>query len=171
MTDASPGRPRSGAVVATVLARRRPEGRYGVLLVVLIASYVLTAFNRGPLVTDLQIVFFLAVLLLALHASRLSRGRTRVAIAVSLAGSAAAFGVALTGTDTALGAAQLWKGLMLLVTVILIVRRILANPGDGGANRPGIPGHAGGPAGLRVPGTRRATRRVITARCAAHAGV
>jgi hypothetical protein len=128
MTDASPGRPRSGAVVATVLARRNPEGRYGVLLVVLIASYVLTAFNRGPLVTDLQIVFFLAVLLLALHASRLSRGRTRVAIAVSLAGSAAAFGVALTGTDTALGAAQLWKGLMLLVTVILIVRRILAKP-------------------------------------------
>ena len=128
MTDASPGRPRSGAVVATVLARRRPEGRYGVLLVVLIASYVISAFNRRPLVTDLQIAFFLAVLLLALHASPLSRRVTRVAIAVSLAGSAAAFGIALTGTQASLGAADLWKGLMLLVTVVLIVRRILAKP-------------------------------------------
>ena len=128
MTQASPGRPRSGAVVATVLARRNPEGRYGVLLVVLIVSYVLTAVDRGPLVTDLQIAFFLAVLLLALHASRLARGHTRVAIAVSLVGSAAALGVALTDTAAGLGAAQLWKGLMLLVTVVLIVRRILAKP-------------------------------------------
>ena len=128
MTQASPGRPRSGAVVATVLARRNPEGRYGVLLVVLIASYVLTAIDRGPLVTDLQIAFFLAVLLLALHASRLTRGHTRLAIAVALAGSAAALGVALTDTAAGLGTAQLWKGLMLLVTVILIVRRILAKP-------------------------------------------
>ena len=128
MTQASPGRPRSGAVVATVLARRKPEGRYGVLLVVLIASYVLTAVDRGALVTDLQIAFFLAVLLLALHASRLSRRHTRVAIAVSLAGSAAALGVALTDSAAGLGAAQLWKGLMLLVTVVLIVRRVLAKP-------------------------------------------
>ena len=73
MTQASPGRPRSGAVVATVLARRSPRGRYGVLLLVLIASYVLSAFNRLQWVADLQIAFFLAVLLLALHASPLSR--------------------------------------------------------------------------------------------------
>jgi hypothetical protein len=128
MTQASPGRPRSGAVVATVLARRSPEGRYGLLLVVLIASYVLSAFNRRPLATDLQIAFFLWVLLLALHASRLPRGLTRLAIAVALAGSAAALGVALTGTADGLGAAELWKGFTLLVTVILIVRRILAKP-------------------------------------------
>ena len=128
MTQASPGRPRSGAVVATVLARRNPEGRYGVLLVVLITSYVLSAFNRRPWVSDLQIAFFLAVLLLALHASRLSRGHTRLAIAVSLAGSAAALGAALTDTAAGLGAADLWRGALLLVTVVLIVRRILAKP-------------------------------------------
>jgi Ion channel len=128
MTQASPGPPRPGAVVATVLARRSSEGRYGLLLLVLIASYVLSAFNRRPLVTDLQIAFFLAVLLLALHASRLSPGRTRLAIAVSLAGSLAALGAALTDTQTGLGAAQLWKGAMLLVTVVLIVRRVLAKP-------------------------------------------
>ena len=128
MTQASPGRPRSGAVVATVLARRRPEGRYGVLLVVLIVSYVLSAFNHLQWVTDLQIAFFLAVLLLALHVSPLSRRLTRVAIAVSLAGSAAALGAALTDTAAGLGAADLWRAALLLVTVVLIVRHILLQP-------------------------------------------
>ena len=128
MTQASPGRPRSGAVVATVLARRRPEGRYGVLLLVLIASYVLSAFNRLQWVTDIQIAFFLAVLLLALHASPLPRRLTRVAIAVSLAGSAAALGAALTDTAVGLGLADLWRGALLLVTVVLIVRHVLAQP-------------------------------------------
>ena len=128
MTQASPGRPRSGAVVATVLARRRPEGRYGLLLLVLIASYVLSAFNHLQWVADLQIAFFLAVLLLALHASPLSRRLSRVATAVSLAGSAAALGAALTDTAAGLGAADLWRGVLLLVTVVLIVRHILAQP-------------------------------------------
>ncbi len=128
MTQASPGRPRSGAVVATVLARRRPEGRYGVLLLVLIASYVLSAFNHLQWVSDLQIAFFLAVLLLALHVSPLSRRLSRVAIAVSLAGSAAALGAALTDTAAGLGAADLWRAALLLVTVVLIVRHILARP-------------------------------------------
>ncbi len=128
MTQASPGRPRSGAVVATVLARRSPRGRYGLLLLVLIASYVLSAFNRPQWVADLQIAFFLAVLLLALHASPLSRRLSRVAIAVSLAGSAAALGAALTDTAAGLGLADLWRGALLLVTVVLIVRRVLAQP-------------------------------------------
>jgi hypothetical protein len=127
MTQASPGRPRSGAV-ATVLARRNPRGRYGLLLLVLIASYVLSAFNRLPWVSDLQIAFFLTVLLLALHASPLSRRLSRVATAVSLAGSAAALGAALTGTSAGLGAADLWRGALLLVTVVLIVRHVLAQP-------------------------------------------
>ena len=128
MTQASAGRPRPGAVVATVLARRSPRGRYGLLLLVLIASYVLSAFNHPQWVSDLQIAFFLAVLLLALHASPLSRGLTRLAIAVSLAGSAAALGAALTDTATGLGLADLWRGALLLVTVGLIVRRVLAQP-------------------------------------------
>ncbi|MGO9784937.1 MAG: potassium channel family protein [Streptosporangiaceae bacterium] len=128
MTQASPGRPRSGAAVATVLTRRSPRGRYGVLLLVLIASYVLSAFNRLQWVGDLQIAFFLAVLLLALHASPVSRRLSRVAIAISLAGSAAALGAAATDTAVGLGAADLWRGALLLVTVVLIVRRVLAQP-------------------------------------------
>ena len=128
MTQASPGRPRSGAVVGTVLARRSPRGRYGLLLLVLIASYVLSAINRLQWVADLQIAFFLAVLLLALHASPLSRRLTRVAIAVSLAGSAAALGAAATDTAVGLGVADLWRGALLLVTVVLIVRHVLAQP-------------------------------------------
>ena len=51
-----------------------------------------------------------------------------MAIAVSLAGSAAALGAALTDTAAGLGLADLWRGALLLVTVVLIVRRVLAQP-------------------------------------------
>jgi hypothetical protein len=45
---------------------------------------------------------------------------------VALAGSAAATAAVLTHTDVGDGAADLWKGLLLLVTAVLIVRRVLA---------------------------------------------
>ena len=48
--------------------------------------------------------------------------------AVALIGSAAAVGASLTGTDTGEGASELWKGLVLLLTAVLIVRRVLARP-------------------------------------------
>lgn len=48
--------------------------------------------------------------------------------AVALIGSAAAVGASLTGTETGEGASELWKGLVLLLTAVLIVRRVLARP-------------------------------------------
>jgi hypothetical protein len=45
-----------------------------------------------------------------------------------VAGSAAALGAALTDTSDGTGAADLWKALMLLTTVVLVVRRVLAQP-------------------------------------------
>ena len=128
MTQASPGLPRSGAVVATVLARRSPRGRYGVLLLVLIASYVLSAFNHRPWASDLQIAFFLAVLLLALHASPLSSPALQAGHCRLAQGSRCGPGAALTDTSAGLGAADLWRAALLLVTVVLIVRHILAQP-------------------------------------------
>jgi len=102
--------------------------RYGLLLLVLIATYLLSAFNSGKLAVDLQIALFAAVLVLALRTSP-RPGRWRVLIGVAtVAGSAAALGAALTGTPAGAGAAELWKALMLLVTAVLIVRRVLAKP-------------------------------------------
>jgi hypothetical protein len=109
---------------------RPPEsgGRYGLLLLVLIATYLLSAFNRRTVTADLQVVLFAGVLLLALRTSPLP-GRWPVLIGVvAVAGSGAAVWASENGTSTSLGAADLWKALMLLLTVVLIVRRVLARP-------------------------------------------
>ncbi len=118
--EAAGGRGRTGG--------REPGGRYGLLLLVLILTYLLSAFTNGRTIIDLQFVLFLILLLLALRNSRV-RGRTAwLAAAAALAGSAAALGAALTGTQVGDGVAAIWKGLILLLAAILIVGRVLARP-------------------------------------------
>jgi hypothetical protein len=103
-------------------------GRYGVLLLVLITTYVLSAFSLSRLAGDLQVVLFAAVLLLALRTSRVGRRTAMLAGAVALIGSAAAVAADLTRTDVGYGAAEIWKALILLLTAVLIVRRVLDRP-------------------------------------------
>jgi hypothetical protein len=102
-------------------------GRYGLLLLLLILTYLLSASGL-VLVTDIQTVLFLGVVLLALRTARISRRLTRLLVAVALIGSAAATVALLTHTPGGMGAADIWKGLMLLLTAGIIVRRILARP-------------------------------------------
>jgi hypothetical protein len=103
-------------------------GRYGLLLLVLIATYLLSAFSGTRLTIELQIVLFAVILVLAIRTSPLP-GRWPMLIAVvALAGSAAALAVSLTGTAAGVGAAELWKAVMLLTTAVLVVRRVLARP-------------------------------------------
>jgi hypothetical protein len=103
-------------------------GRYGLLLLVLIASYLLSAFNGTKLASDLQIVLFVAVLVLSLRSSPLP-GKWPVLIGVvAVTGSAAALAASLAGGQTELGIAELWKALMLLTTAVLVVRRVMAKP-------------------------------------------
>jgi hypothetical protein len=91
--------------------------RFGLLLLVLIATYLLSAFTEAQWVTDVQILAFAAALLLALRNALVPRHIARAALAVVLVGTAVMVGLVL---------AQIWTGLILLVTVIVIVRRILA---------------------------------------------
>lgn len=101
-------------------------GRYGLLLLVLIATYLLSAINGQKLAGAVEVGLIAAVLVLALRTSPL-RGRWPAFIgAATVAGSAAAIGTSLTGTQAGTGAAELWKALMLLLTAVLIVRRVLA---------------------------------------------
>ncbi len=103
-------------------------GRYGLLLLVLIVSYLLSAFNTTKLASDLQIGLFVTVLVIALRTSPLP-GKWPVIIAVgAVTGSAAALGASLAGGGTGLGIAELWKTLLLLTTAVLVVRRVLAKP-------------------------------------------
>ena len=63
-------------------------GRYGILLLVLIATYLLSAFTTGRLITGFQAALFLALLLIALRTAPLTRRTARLTGAVALAGSA-----------------------------------------------------------------------------------
>src|SRR6266571_4731051 len=103
-----------------------PAGRYGLLLLVLIVTYLLSASGLRTLAADVQAALFLLLLLLALRTANVSRRAARMAAAAAFAGSAAATAAAVTGTPIGDGLAGLWKGLLLLITVVLIVRRVLA---------------------------------------------
>jgi Ion channel len=104
------------------------DGRYGLVLVVLIGTYLFSAFGGKQLATELQILLFAVVLLLAMRSSPLPGRWPLVISTLTVVGSAAAFGVALTGTQAGEGAAELWKALVLLMTAIVVVRRVLAKP-------------------------------------------
>lgn len=103
-------------------------GRYGLLLFVLVGSYVLSAFSGRTVTADLQLLLYIAVLLIAVRTSPLPRPWPLLIVVVALAGSGAAIGASLTGTPTGEGVGDSWKALMLLLTAVLIVRRVLARP-------------------------------------------
>jgi Ion channel len=103
-------------------------GRYGLLLLLLIFTYLLSASDFSTLAEDVQTVLFMGLLLLALRTAMVSRRIARIAAAVALVGSAAATAAALTHTPAGDGTADLWKGLLLLLAAVLIVRRVLAKP-------------------------------------------
>ena len=105
------------------------NSRYGLLLVVVLFSYVLSAFIQRTWVLALQIGLFLGVSALAVQSERLKRRTVRVLAGVTVGGSIIAITLALTESANAGGGvAYLWAALMLLFAVVLIVRRVLAQP-------------------------------------------
>jgi Ion channel len=128
MTQAPPAR---RAALQAMRGRIGPPdsgGRYGLLLLVLIATYLLSAFGGAKLTIELQIGLFAAILVLALRTSPLPGRWPTVIAALAVTGSAAALAASLTGTEVGAGVAELWKGVMLLLTAVLVVRRVLARP-------------------------------------------
>jgi hypothetical protein len=111
-----------------VPGRRDSGGRYGLLLLVLIGTYVFSAFNGAHLTTEVQIGLFAVVLLLAMRSSPLPGRWPLIVSVLTVAGSAGALAAALTGTPAGQGAAELWKALVLLMTAVVVIRRVLAKP-------------------------------------------
>jgi hypothetical protein len=102
-------------------------GRFGLLLLVLISTYLLSAFTSGAWVNAAQIVLFLAVAALALRSGRLGRRTAQLAVAWAIVGTAIAVTLAIThSADAGAGVANLWAALVLLGAVVLIVGRVLA---------------------------------------------
>jgi hypothetical protein len=103
--------------------------RAGVLLLILVFTYLLSAFTKGVLISVFQILLFLAVVLIALRSGQLSPHATRIAIIIVLAGSLVAAVLLLVDTNgPGAGVANIWTGLILLLAAVLIVRRVLARP-------------------------------------------
>jgi ion channel len=102
-------------------------GRFGLLLLILIFTYLLSAFTSGAWVNAVQIVLFLAVAVLAMRSGRLGRRTIRVVIVVGIGGTMAAVTLAIThSADAGAGVANLWAALVLLGAVVIIVGRVLS---------------------------------------------
>jgi hypothetical protein len=125
-----------GSVLARLAGRRgrgrtgpsRGGGRYGLLLLVLIGTYLFSAFGGKQLASELQVLLFAVVLLLALRTSPLPGRWPLIIGAVTVIGSLVTFATSLTGARVGTAAEDLWKTLLLLMTVIMVVRRVLAKP-------------------------------------------
>jgi Ion channel len=103
-------------------------GRYGLLLVVLVGTYLLAAFSGTTVATEIQVVLFALVLLIALRNAPWPAPWPEVAGAITVIGSAVTFWASLSGSGAGKAAEDLWKALLLLLAVVMVVRRILARP-------------------------------------------
>ena len=105
-----------------------PEpGRYGALLIVLIVSYLLTAFIHRRWIEAVQIVLFTVAMLLALRSAAISRRVVRVVLLVAIIGLPvmAFLSLSMATGDAGSGTADIWTGLVLLAAAIMIVHRVL----------------------------------------------
>jgi len=103
--------------------------RYGSLLLILVVTYLLSALTEAYLVSAVQVILFLAVVLIALRGGRFRRRTGQILAVVLLLGSAAAAILELVDHEGAGGAlASLWTALIMLLAVFYIVRQVLAQP-------------------------------------------
>jgi len=94
----------------------------------LIATYLLSASGLSSVASYLQIVLFFGVVLLVLRTAQVSGRVVALTALVTLIGSVGAIAAALTHTQAGIGAADIWKGLLLMFTAVLIVQRVLSRP-------------------------------------------
>src|SRR5262249_4571848 len=102
------------------------QRRYGFLLVLLIISYLLSAFIQGGWTGDLQVVLFTLAGLVEIRNMRWRRRTARLVIAAGFVVSLLMIVVAdHIGGNAGRGAASVWKGVLLLLIVVSIVRQVL----------------------------------------------
>ena len=103
-------------------------GRYGALLIVLIASYLLSAFIKARWIEAVQVVLFTVAVLLALRSASIPRRAVRLVLITAVVGLPVMFILSFsTATgDTGSGIADIWTALVLLAAAVMIVRRVLA---------------------------------------------
>jgi len=115
------------AFLKSVPSADAEPGRYGALLLVLIVSYLLSAFFTGRWIEAMQVVMFTVAMLLALRSSSVSRRAVRLLLIVAIVGAPVMFTLSfVTATgDIGTGIANIWTGLVLLIAAVMIVYRVL----------------------------------------------
>ena len=97
-------------------------------MLLLIVTYLLSASGLSVIAAYLQFALFFGVVLLVLRTSGASPRTLMLAALVTLIGSIGAIAAAVTHTRAGVGAADIWKGVILLFTAVLIVQRVLSRP-------------------------------------------
>ncbi len=100
-------------------------GRYGLLLLTLVAAYLVSAMTYTRWTGPVHVAFIAAIGLLALRNTRLRPRERRLAGAGGVVTAVAAGFCLNSGSTAAQGAGDLWGGLVLLLTVLVIVGRVL----------------------------------------------
>jgi hypothetical protein len=103
-------------------------GRYGALLILLIASYLMSAFITAHWIEAVQVVLFTVAVLLALRNASIPRRAVRLVLVAAVVGMPVMFFLSFsTATgDAGTGTADIWTALVLLAAAVMIVRRVLA---------------------------------------------
>ncbi len=119
----------AGQVRLLPLGRGSGTRRYGFLLLILVVTYLLSAFTVAGLVSAVQVLLFLAVVLIALRNGRLHR-RTEQLVGVGLLLGSCISAVLQVVDQNGYGGAvsSAWTALILLLAVFFIVRQVLAQP-------------------------------------------
>jgi hypothetical protein len=105
--------------------RTNGEPRTGLLLITLIAAYLLSALSSGRFIQAVQVALFVAVSLLALEGSALPPRVKKLASWTAVGSSVVAIFLAVLGGMAGRGVADIWTGLILLVTVVIILDVVL----------------------------------------------
>jgi Ion channel len=129
---ANAGGPVAGRSVAATVKEtstpRRPAdrpGRYGLLLLVLVGSYLLSSFVSAGWVTAVQVALFGVAIVLAVRSSALARPASRLVLVIVLIGTGIMIGLSL-GSEAELSAGYVWIAVVLLGAVVMIVYRVLS---------------------------------------------
>jgi hypothetical protein len=98
--------------------------RFGLLLLVLVTTYLVSAFAGGQWIVAVQVILLALVTVLAARTAAVpARDAKLIAVGV-LAGSAVMVALALAN-EAGRGVADAWIAMILLFTVVVIVHRIL----------------------------------------------
>lgn len=99
------------------------------LLIILLTTYLLSAFLHAKWIGALELAMFTAAGLIALRNSPIRRRAVRLVIMAAVAVSAVFIIISLSyDTPAGRGIAGIWTGLLLLLTVALLLRQILLLP-------------------------------------------